>query len=374
MAGNSKEGAGGSTSTGHKKTKPGRHVRINSESDFSAPWLCLGCEDAIDTEDFDSIECSKCSEWCHRRCSDLDRDEFRVAQKGNSLLSYTCQKCNSKSKDKSLSQKDASRIENKVDKMLDMFHAFTKKMVSTLDDHKTELHRRVDKVESNMEKQVEIKVKEAMLEEKEREMRKNNAILVNLPESGDSNPEQRQKDDVEETLKILEKVLGEKVASSEIDNPVRIGTRQVGKDSKPRLLKIQIANEAFRRKLFSKTKKFNEREGDPKKKVYVNPDRTPKEREDYKKLRAELKERQKTNPNLIISRGKIVTKREHISDRNEDSQNQERKRKSSEEGARTTPKRQRGRPPSPKNGEHTEEPMEEAQNVSGDENDSDEDV
>ena len=44
--------------------------------------------------------------------------------------------------------------------------------------------------------------------------------------------------------------------------------------------------------------------------VYISPDRTRQERESFRKLRAELKQRKDGGePNLVIRNGKIVTKR-----------------------------------------------------------------
>ena len=42
--------------------------------------------------------------------------------------------------------------------------------------------------------------------------------------------------------------------------------------------------------------------------IYVSPDKTKQERDEEKKLREELKEKRKTDPNLIIRNGKIMKK------------------------------------------------------------------
>ena len=275
------------------------------DDENTMPWYCQGCDESIDLEDFDSIECAICKEWCHKRCSNLDREEFRVAQKGNSLLLYQCMKCR---KSKKSPDEEPSRMEVKIDKMFEMFSVFTKKMMK-MEENSEELHQRVDRVEAKIESEVDKKVREIFEDEKEKERRRPNAILVNVPESSNPDIEQREVDDKEAVLKVLEEVMDEKVAPSEIENPIRLGERKIGKDSKPRVMKITIANELFRKKLFGKTKNFNAREGDPKKKIYVNPDRTPKEREAYNKLKAELKERQKVDPDLCIFRMQIVKKK-----------------------------------------------------------------
>ena len=290
-----------SQSSSSNSRKGSRGKKSNSKDERNVPWYCQGCDEAIDMQDFDSIECARCKEWWHKRCSNLDRDEFRVAQKGNSLLSYHCINC----KNKKGSDEEPSRMEVKLDKMFDMFDLFTKKMLS-MEAQNEQLHVRVDKVEDKIESEVDKKVREIFEEEREKERRRPNAIVVNIPESSNPDIDERIKEDKEAVLKVLEDVMDEKVAPSEVENPMRLGVRRIGSDSKPRVLKITLANEMFRKKLFGKTKKFNEREGDPKKKIYVNPDRTHKERDAYKKLKMELKERQKTDPNLCIFRMQIV--------------------------------------------------------------------
>ena len=272
-------------------------------------WTCLACDGAIDMEDFESIECFSCKEWCHRRCCELDREEFRVAQKGSSSLNYTCQNC-LKKRGQAQWEAEKSRLEVQMEKMLDFVGTFTVKL-STIDEEKKLLDKRVEKVEGMIETEVDKKVREVFEEQKDKEMRKQNAVIFNIPESSNPDIEERQKEDTEEVLKVLEEVMDEKVAASEFDVPVRLGTRQIGKYSKPRVLRITLANEAFRKKLFSKTKKFNDRKG-PRDRVYVNPDRTMKEREEYKKLKTELQEIQKKDPKseYVIQRGKIVKKKQ----------------------------------------------------------------
>ena len=191
-----------------------------------------------------------------------------------------------------------------MDKVLDLFGDFAERLLK-LEEEKSHISA---KVEEKIVDVVDKKVKEAFEEESEKRRLRPNIVVVNVPESKSDDVEQRQKDDIEATAAILDKVMGGKINRGEFKDPIRMGNRVIGKKSKPRLLKITVANEDFRKKIFKNARNINEGVKDKRKMVFINPDRTQKERDDYKKLKEELVERQKVDPDLRISRGKICKK------------------------------------------------------------------
>ena len=80
----------------------------------------------------------------------------------------------------------------------------------------------------------------------------------------------------------------------------------IGKDKRPRMLRVTVRNEETKKKLLTNARKI---EGKGRDRVYINQDRTPKEREIFRKLREELMEKRKENPDLVIRDNKIVPKR-----------------------------------------------------------------
>ena len=285
--------------------------------------MCVACDKAIEKEDLDSIKCCNCLNWCHKKCSNLKNDEFDVLTRGNSQMYWKCKKC-SKVKNKS-EEEEKSRLEKKFDKMFDMLSSFGHRLVEIEKDKKSFADQMDEKIENAVDK----KVREVIEEENDRKRRQDNIVLVNIPESNADDPEQRQRDDIEATVALLDKVMGDPVDRKEFKDPVRMGVRRIGKKSKPRLLKITIKNEEFRKKVFRNARKINEGVDDEKDLVFINPDRTQKERDDYKKLKKDLEERKKAFPNaeFMIRRGKIIEKSD---DKKKDDQNKSSKDKTTD--------------------------------------------
>jgi hypothetical protein len=189
-------------------------------------------------------------------------------------------------------------MEAKMDTMLEMMTALSLRVL------KMEGERKESRVEERIEETVEKKVSEYMEEAKEREKRKLNVIVVNVPECESENAEERQKHDLEALSEMIAKVAD--VTKEDLGNPVRLGARVIGKKSKPRMMKVTIKSEEAKKKLMTNAHKLNVGVKEPSKRVYFNHDRTEKERADYRKLRAELDERRKEDPSLVIRGGKIV--------------------------------------------------------------------
>ena len=72
------------------------------------------------------------------------------------------------------------------------------------------------------------------------------------------------------------------------------------------MLSVTMRNEETKKKLLTSARKI---EGKGRDRVYINQDTTPKEREIFKKLREELMEKRKENPDLVIRDNKIVPRR-----------------------------------------------------------------
>ena len=305
---------------------------------FKGKWICVACDKAIDNDNLDSIECSKCLNWCHKKCSNLKSDEFEVLTRGNRQMYWNCTKC-SKVKRKG-DDEEKSRLEKKFDQMFDMLSAFGQRLVEIEVDKKSFS----DKVNEKIDTAVDKKVREVIEEENDKKRRRDNIVIVNIPESGADDPEQRQRDDIEATAALLDKVMDNPVDRKEFRDPIRMGVRKIGKKSKPRILKITVRNEDFRKKIFRNARKINDGVDDEKDLVYINPDRTQKERDDYKLLKKELEERKKAFPKaeFMIKRGKIVEKSDDHNDSNrykhkkDDKKNDSNRYKHSKEKNRTS--------------------------------------
>ena len=93
-----------------------------------------------------------------------------------------------------------------------------------------------------------------------------------------------------------------KPPTNEIKDIIRLGTKKSGS---ARPLKVTFSNIDIKREVLSKSKLLN---AGKHKNVFINPDLTPKQREQDRKLRIELKERRDAGEkDAQIKRGKIVT-------------------------------------------------------------------
>ena len=155
-------------------------------------------------------------------------------------------------------------------------------------------------LEEKIERMVDRKLAEKLDDRVERDERKNNLIVVNLPESTKSTVEEKKQDDIER-LKDMIKEKNPDLVNEEILEPTRLG--KVGE--KPRLLRVKVKSQDIKME-FVKLR-LNDEVTPLEERVYINPDYTPAEREKNKQLRKELKDRIAGGErNIGIRNGKIV--------------------------------------------------------------------
>ena len=213
---------------------------------------------------------------------------------------WLCTKCRDPGKTEA-----ASRIEAKLDNVLKMLAGVMDRMDGFERKHSACSE---EVIEKKIMEAVEVKVDEFMTEMVEKDKRKLNVVIANLPESELETPEERKKEDRDRVRKLVGKIADD-VKVDEIDNPVRLGPVRVGTNAKPRLLKMTVKSEETKKKIMRNVSKLNINVPLPKR-VYINDDTTPKEREKIRKLKEEIRDRRETEPNLTINYRelKIVTR------------------------------------------------------------------
>lgn len=165
---------------------------------------------------------------------------------------------------------------------------------------KTEIGRLNTKVEK-LESSIDSKVQEAIEEYREREARKSNIIVHNIPESKKQEAKDRLREDVQEVSSLIAEGL-EIEEHVSITSAIRLGKRD---EDKTRLLRVTLENVKTKRNILAKAKKL--RETEKWKQVFITPDLSPKERQKNKVLREELNRRIKEGEeDLVIRRGKII--------------------------------------------------------------------
>ena len=193
-------------------------------------------------------------------------------------------------------------MEAKLDLILGLVHTLTERL------NAMELNCSVESIDKKIEEAVERKVTEYLEEKDEKESRKLNIVITNVPESKMETPTERKKDDLENIRKLVEKIVPEtEEVGKVLENPVRLGQYKVGTNVKPRLLRITVKCEETKANILKRAYKLNKDVTDKTKKIYINQDLTSKERETEKKLRDELRVRRGNGEDdLVIRNGKIV--------------------------------------------------------------------
>lgn len=173
----------------------------------------------------------------------------------------------------------------------------------------TKLNKRVEEVESkNLQleervQQLEDDHANLLSEIEDRDRRKSNLIISGIPEKVDCSSDERRQWD-EEVSATLFQSLGEAFNTTAITGTYRIG--KIDPKKPPRLLRVTCRDAQTKREIVKKA--ANLRNIPKYRNVYINPDRTPKEQREHKRLTEELKRRKSLGERVKIRDGKIVSR------------------------------------------------------------------
>ena len=269
------------------------------------PDICNVCSNSV-VEGENALECEKCFHWWHSNCINMSDAEYNIARKFK-LLRFICPVCDSKENNQAQGNNDQG-----ADKDLKKQLAQLTNMLQNVLERLTKMESRgtgpnQQDLDKKIEDMVEAKIQDALEEQRAKESKKLNLIIVNLRESASANLQEAKEDDKKATEELIKEILPED--DIEIQNPIRLGKRQLG--NKPRLLKISVSDEKTKWNIIKNSQKLNQN-GRRQHKIYINPDQTQKEREEYKKLKEELDRRTKEGePHLKIER--VGNKRQVVS-------------------------------------------------------------
>jgi exonuclease VII large subunit len=258
------------------------------EATGGAPTPCGACSEALRDSQDQAVACDVCNRWYHLECTDLTQSDLKTVSKIS--IKWHCHTCNDvlgtfdtrlSSIEKLINKQLAtqnSHYEN-LDKTwasvtfkLDLNRSFIKKQVQTL---KTDLKTDLDK-------------------EKEKEFRAKNVVIFGIQEN--------DKTTFDETLKQIQSVLDE-CSLPPINEPQlnihRLGPRTAGKN---RPIRIKLSSDTQK---WEYLKRINQNRI---KGVFARLDLDREEQEQDFRLRKELKEKRKEDPetHYKIAKGAIV--------------------------------------------------------------------
>lgn len=313
--------------------------------------ICNGCQD---TRAEMLIECELCNEWLCPRCAALDPKVVKDIGKW-STVHFFCKSCNIETKlqtnsgcpsyprkEECLTQESEHTLKSLMDLVTDMemrmkyLQADTEDIKSKLTNltiNRTSSHQRpreqalpydhfdqemnVETTHPHPDSLVRDDYSErnsnrpntvldvtlgngAILEEyRDRERRRNNIILHNVPESTGGNSALRQKDDGQFVQNLISNTL--MIENVIVRQAIRLGHKMQDK-TRPRVLLVEV--DAPRERILSKARKL--RSHSEYNMIFIDPDRTPAEREAHWKLRKELKTRRDMGEDCLIRKGRIT--------------------------------------------------------------------
>ena len=209
-----------------------------------------------------------------------------------------------------------AQVEEKIYQTVD-------KMIEEKIGNQTQTQEKLDKMlkdvketETNIEKKIQTEVKIYLDKANEKESRKNNLIIMRLPEQETENPEEELKKDEIEIKKIFDQTNPE--LKSELtkilnENKIkRLGRKKTDK-TKPRPIKVTLPDGDMKEQIFKGCKNLK---NSTFKNISIQNDLTLEEREEGFKLRQEMRERKEKGEDICIFRGKIIPVKDHPKNKN----------------------------------------------------------
>ena len=252
-------------------------------------WLC--CQKVFTKRD-GCVQCFLCELWAHVKCSGLSSECMKaLGSKKNDGIAWTCRAC------KSFATK-YSKINLKIDARLDKLE----EQMDKVEELQLKLEERSSKVEKEMER-VEVLEKEmkelqkivndiqvlprengdneVIFEElRERENRKDNLMIYDIPEPQANTGDQRAEIDRKRFTEVLDS-LNIKISKEDIRFMTRLG-RYDNSRTRPALIGIQ--NPGLKEKILLKAPLLNTMR-EPYCRVKIVKDLTRKQREEEEKLK-----------------------------------------------------------------------------------------
>lgn len=276
-----------------------------------------------------ALNCEKCYKvWSCITCLNMSHELYDMMQNDNNLkwLCTECKKCLTEKKEhemdtgrgeiKELIQSMSEDLKTRLGRLEDLL---LKKVDKKDHDELVERVAALEEREDNqympditgIEEAIEAKVTACIDEYREREARKLNLIVHNLPEPEQDTPEERNTADMEEMKVVLEEIECEQAS---IEHVQRLGMKVEG-GQKPRLALVKMKNVASKRMVLASAKKLRNSRKETLKNTYISPDMSPAMRKEQRELRKQLKERKEQGEeDLVIKKGKIVNRHETESD------------------------------------------------------------
>ncbi len=248
------------------------------------------------------IKCERCHGTFHLSCSGIPKEAYEAIKAAAQLTNFIwcCDACRPEVRQAIAKLEFIESKVEKVEEKLEEWEVVVNKRLKVLEERM----EKKNKEEGEKLKIIQKKTQD-IEEEKEKDRRRDNLILYNIPESASQNIAERIRNDWESIKQIFERK-GLQLDQKKFKNIYRLGREQTLGKTRPLLIRF-VSQEAKKEilKFCNDLKFLKENESIP---IYYSMDLTVKEREERKKLVEELKRlKEKGQKNLGIRNGKIVT-------------------------------------------------------------------
>lgn len=243
---------------------------------------CGKCNRVVNSED-NALGCEACKTWFHCGCLKISASKYKLIKQVEDIVRWFCVDCDRK-------------VITAVRKISD-------------------LAEKIKSVEEKIETEVASKVEEYMEEKMEREKRRNNLVIFGINEAPEEVSEAQSRKEYDlDVIKNLHVGVSDdlKVDQSEIDQVYRLGRRSTEPGRKPRPLCIKLKTEDKRHQILGSAKKLRDAKDEVgwKRKLFISPDYTIKQRGLQKAAYEELKSRREAGEEgLVIRNFKVVRMR-----------------------------------------------------------------
>lgn len=296
-----------------------KHNQAQGRKENKDNFSCGSCG-MIVLDDDAALECELCNFWYHCTCQKISTKLYNTISKldeDDDGVHWYCKTCNKTAKSMMTMMTSLkiqhTKLESSVAELREEMHECKTGCVQSHSELRQEMRDMFDRqgspVMANPDQidqaetyEIMNKVmKERFDEIDEKEKRKTNIIFFGVQESASGEPATRKRDDETKIRAMIDRLPNK---SLEIRTLYRLGKKE---DTKTRPLKVVMNNQAMRDEILQKFRKGElDLSAYDEGVVQLSRDRTKTEREEYRKLRNELRERKERGENdLVIRNGQI---------------------------------------------------------------------
>ena len=266
---------------------------------------CGGCDTHVDN----GVQCDACRKWHHVACThNLEQEDYDYVKRRGGRVKWFCVVCDPTVKDilSNIERFKKMNLELKATReaIESKFKDLEKRLNKVENSNSVEQEKITKKIENIAAKTVSSN--QVDFEEQQNiEKRKKNIIFFGIPETADDSIEVRLESDFAKVNEALDQ--NAVIKREEIDDIFRLGERN-STSGKHRPLLLKCQSEEVKMRVLKASNDLQLIIGNEVKPVFASNDMTRKQRDEYNKLRVELKRRKDNGENGIVIRGNKIVK------------------------------------------------------------------